>query len=174
MLDESLLLAIVEVSRNDAVQCMAPGCGHVVHKRIHVVRHEGRCLVLGSTCFRLLFHGLRRVRPRYPSPPGHVLTAEQRALLAANTEALINEFETAATAARPPPRAASHRWRASAPPSRPVDEFTDSQRRAVEPEVLRLLAQHPDHEGIDYRLAGWRGVLNKFLDDYLRGDFPSA
>lgn len=55
MQEEGELLAVAEVARDDAVRCMARGCGHVVHKRIHIVTYAGRCIVMGSDCFRAAF-----------------------------------------------------------------------------------------------------------------------
>lgn len=74
--------------------CHAQGCGHGVYRRIHVVRHEdGRLGVYGFDCFERLFGHLRRQAPRYGSGEGRELTADERLMLAENTERLISNFE---------------------------------------------------------------------------------
>jgi hypothetical protein len=91
-----LLLAIVEVEQDDRVRCQAPDCGHTVHKRIHVVRErDGGVGVYGPECFGRLFERLapRKVRPRFGTKEGRKLTAEECAMLTANTERLIAQFE---------------------------------------------------------------------------------
>jgi hypothetical protein len=169
MKPDSVLLAVVEVEPEQAVCCMAPGCGHAVYKRIHVVKHEGRCVVLGSACFSVIFESIRRTHPRYSSGKGQMLSTEQRELLTWNSEALIQAFEGAAQHQHRPAMPAR---RAARPlPSRRTEEFSDAQCRAVEPEVLRLLARMKDHEGIDYTLPDWRGELKRYIHDYLRGAF---
>lgn len=166
-----VLLAIIAVEREDAVRCMAPSCDRVVHKRIHIVRHEGRCLVLGSECFRVAFEQLRRTPPRYSSRAGgERLSERQRDLLIMNTEALVAEFEADPRMQRARPATVRRRGPASVPYKRP-QEFSDAQRRAAEPEVRRLLARMPSKDGIDYDLPGWRGDLNHYVTLYLRGEF---
>ena len=89
-----LLLAVVGVDKEARVVCQAPGCGHGVYRRIHVVRHDdGRLGVYGSDCFERLFGHLLRQAPRYGSGEGRDLTAEERLMLAENTERLISSFE---------------------------------------------------------------------------------
>lgn len=88
------LLAVVGVEKDDRVVCQAPGCGHGVYRRIHVVRHEdGRLRVYGSDCFARLFGHLLRRSPHYGSGEGRDLTPEERLMLAENTERLIARFE---------------------------------------------------------------------------------
>lgn len=97
------LLAVVEVDQKDRVRCQAPGCGHSVYKRIHVVSEPGcRVGVYGSDCFGRLFADLvdRNARPRYGATEGRMLTPEERAMLAENTERLIAQFEGEAVAQR--------------------------------------------------------------------------
>lgn len=38
------LLAVVGVEKANRVVCQAPGCGHGVYRRIHVVRHDNSTL----------------------------------------------------------------------------------------------------------------------------------
>jgi hypothetical protein len=55
------LLAVVEVDREDRIQCQAEGRGHSVYKRIHVVLTGMAFKVLGSQCYE---------RPSYAHQPG--------------------------------------------------------------------------------------------------------
>lgn len=89
------LLAVVGVDEADRVVCQAEGCGHGVYRRIHVVRHDDGSLgVYGSGCFQRLFGRLVKKSPRYGGGEGRELTAEERQMLAGNTERLIAQFET--------------------------------------------------------------------------------
>lgn len=89
------LLAVVEVDKADRVACQATGCGHSVFKRIHVVRHADDSLgVYGSDCFGKLYGQLTGKAPKYGSGDGRELTADERLMLAENTERLIAQFET--------------------------------------------------------------------------------
>lgn len=95
LFDSPELLAIVEVDQADRVVCQAPGCGHSVCKRIHVVRQYGHASVYGSDCFARLFADIVRTgHPRYGTSDARLLTAEEQALLAQNTERLLAQFET--------------------------------------------------------------------------------
>ncbi|CAN7334082.1 hypothetical protein [Rhizobacter sp. LjRoot28] len=88
------LLAVVGVDKADRVVCQAQGCGHGVYRRIHVVRRDdGELGVFGSDCFERLFGHLISKPPRYGSGEGRELTAEERQILADNTERLIAQFE---------------------------------------------------------------------------------
>jgi hypothetical protein len=90
-----ILLAVVEVAREDRVLCMAPGCNHSVFRRIHVVFEDGRITVVGSECFKKFFTTLSASapRPKYGSSGGRLLTADERQLLIENRELLIQQFE---------------------------------------------------------------------------------
>jgi hypothetical protein len=87
------LLAVVEVSYDARIICQAPGCGHSVYKRIHLVSQGGALQVLGSDCFSRLFGGGVRQRPQYGGSAGRVLTPEERGLLLDNTAQLIEQFK---------------------------------------------------------------------------------
>lgn len=89
------LLAIVEVAPESRVLCQAPGCGHGVYKRIHVVDDGERLQVLGSDCFSRLYGHLvgEKTAPRYGSSTGHCLTAEERQMLLDNTQRFIEQLE---------------------------------------------------------------------------------
>lgn len=88
------LIAVVEVSYDARIRCQAPGCGHSVYKRIHVVSQGGALQVLGSDCFSRLFGGGVRQRPQYGGSAGRVLTPEERSLLLSNTAQLIEQLKT--------------------------------------------------------------------------------
>lgn len=87
------LLAIVEVPKEQRVQCQAPGCGHGVYKRVHVVQDGAQITVLGSDCFSRLYQGLLSTRPRYGSKDGRRLTDAERQLLIENTQRFIESLE---------------------------------------------------------------------------------
>lgn len=94
-MDFPRLLVIVEVDREDRVICQAPGCGHSVYKRIHVVRDNERLVVLGSDCYsRLYEHLVSAKAPRYgTASSSRTLTEAERELLVLNTERLVEQFE---------------------------------------------------------------------------------
>ena len=94
MTTSSKLMAIVEVDKAERVYCAQPGCHHTVYKAIHVVREDDRFLVLGSTCFQKRFGSLTALgKAQHWGGNGKVLTSEERALLAENTQALLARFE---------------------------------------------------------------------------------
>jgi len=62
------LLAVVGVDKSDRVVFQAPGCCHVVFRRIPLVGHDGMVGVYGSDCLEKLF-GISAAKsgPRYGS-----------------------------------------------------------------------------------------------------------
>lgn len=89
------LMAIVEVDKAERVYCAQPGCHHTVYKAIHVVKEGDQLLVLGSTCFQKRFGSLTALgKAQHWGGNGKVLTSEERALLAKNTQALLSSFES--------------------------------------------------------------------------------
>lgn len=92
--DSPCLLAIVEVEKSERVYCAQPGCRHTVYKAIHVVKEAGLLLVLGSTCFEKRYGSLKALgKAQHWGGNGKLLTSEERALLAENTQALLARFE---------------------------------------------------------------------------------
>jgi hypothetical protein len=90
----AILLSVVSVEPERRVQCQQPGCGRGVHAAVHVVREAGRLMVLGSTCFQSRYGGPGALGPsRFDAGGGRALTQEERDLLVANAEALIEAFE---------------------------------------------------------------------------------
>lgn len=91
------LCAIVAVDFSARVRCTQAGCGHAVYRRIHVVRDEGKLLVLGSTCFAKRYGSSDALGPAHHggggSDSGRQLTEAERQLLVNNTDALLNQFE---------------------------------------------------------------------------------
>lgn len=94
MTDSPRLLAIVEVDKSEKVFCAQPGCHHSVYKAIHVVKDGEQMLVLGSTCFKKRYGSLTALgKAQHWGGSGKLLTSEERALLAENTQALLALFE---------------------------------------------------------------------------------
>jgi hypothetical protein len=170
------LLAVVGVDKEARVVCQAPGCGHGVYRRIHVVRHDdGRLGVYGSDCFERLFGHLLRQAPRYGSGEGRDLTAEERLMLAENTERLISSFEAEHEVLLEQARlrqeqqakverAAAERverLRAEAEKRRPP---SPAEIASVEREAKAIVRQKYD---VDPDAPGWRGLVlaeaNKLL-----------
>ena len=51
----SKLLAVVEVEKEKKVRCCAPECNKSVYKRIHIVEDNSEIIVLGETCYKILY-----------------------------------------------------------------------------------------------------------------------
>ena len=168
------LLAVVEVPREKRVICQSEGCGHSVYKRIHVVRANGKLIVLGSECYAKLF-GASSKEPYYSSSAGRSLTEDERRMLLENTEELVSrlEQETKEAQARQAPPAL-----APAPPAPPLPLGPAAPRAGVTGRPLsnRLAAVTPTPEELaryesqakrdvaqKYRvnpdLPGWRGLV---------------
>ncbi|MDQ2077564.1 hypothetical protein [Marinimicrobium sp. ABcell2] len=86
-------LAVVELPTNHKVRCQAPECLKPIWKAVHVVRIEGTLQVLGSSCFKKLNHDLPPGVGLYTGSSVRKLTEEERQLLIANTETLIQKLE---------------------------------------------------------------------------------
>ncbi len=174
----TMLLAVVEVARQDRVRCSADGCGHSVYKRVHLVRVDGHTRVYGSDCFSRLFGhtDVGRSNPSYGSLHGRALTPEERELLESNTERLIEKFERehqeelaraeARQLATPAPR-----------PEPPPDQAPQGTLFAETPtstipragaEVMarkRLAERHP---GVNLDLPGFKGLLRLEIERVIR------
>ena len=165
------LVAVVEVDKADRVMCQAPGCGHAVYKRIHVVRLDGKVGVYGSDCFGKLFaHLLPNATPRYGTGEGRELTPEERRMLQENTERLLAQFEVEHQQAL---ELARLRREQQAKVERAAAERAESARREAErrrPPTLEQLAPFEreakrmvcERYGVDPELPGWRGLVLKF------------
>lgn len=95
------LLAILGVERERAVRCRSEGCNRPVHARIHVVEEDdGSILVLGSTCFDILYRGRLPGESVYTGTDSRKLTEQERRLLEENTEQLIAVFHRESEIAR--------------------------------------------------------------------------
>lgn len=162
------LLAVVEVDKADRVVCQAEGCGHGVYRRIHVVRHgDGTLGVYGSDCFGRLFGQLADKAPQYRSGDGRELTAEERLMLAENTERLIAQFEAEHQAlleqarlrreqqekVEQAAREAAERRRIDAERRRPP---TAAEIASVEAQAKAVVRQK---FGVDPDIPGWRGLV---------------
>ena len=184
------LLAVIEVPYEARVRCMAPRCGHPVYKRVHIVRQSAELLVLGSDCFSRIYAGqaVSTSSPRLTTKAGRLLTDEERALLASNTEKLIGQLEAERTLSEqrpafvnPKPSSSADdfllfnrpKWQPqrlaniSRPFARKPDQFTPAQRAQVDSEArTKLNAQFP---GIDLDSPGFNGLLQSEIDKILRG-----
>ena len=184
------LLAVIEVPYEARVRCMAPRCGHSVYKRVHIVRQAAELLVLGSDCFSRIYAGqsVSTSAPRLTTRAGRLLTDEERALLARNTDKLIEQFEAERTVSEQKPAPVTPKPPASAddfllfnrpkwqpkrlanvprPFARKPDQFTPAQRAQVEPEArAKLNSQFP---GIDLDSPGFNGLLQSEIERILRG-----
>jgi hypothetical protein len=180
-----VLLAVVKVPHEDRVRCAAEGCGHSVYRRVHLVRTGGSTQVYGSDCFARLFGSTPtgQAAPRYGTGTGRALTPEERALLAENTERLIDQFEQEhqaqiaeaerrrvllETRQHPkvpesmPPRQVPKPTPSRAPPPAP----TSAQRAEAEVQARKALgAQFP---GVNLDLPGFKGLLRMEVDKILR------
>lgn len=159
------LLVIIEVDREDRVVCQAPGCGHAVYKRVHVVRLGDVMGVYGSDCYGRLFRD-QLGAPRYGGGTGRVLSVEERQLLAQNTERLIARLEAehqlALERASPQRHHLQSQLQAlkkqtkeentSSQPSQP----TAAQLAAVEREAKQMVRAK---YGVDPDAPGWRGLV---------------
>lgn len=87
------LLQIVEVDSEDKVRCCAPGCHRSVYKKIHIVRDEGEIIVLGETCYGIIYNNIESKKSNYFRSSSRKLSPAERLLLIDNTEALIAKFE---------------------------------------------------------------------------------
>lgn len=162
------LLAIVGVEKDDRVVCQAPGCGHGVYRRIHVVRlDDGHLGVYGSDCFERLFSHLVRRSPQYGSGEGRDLTPEERLMLAENTERLIARFEDEHQALLEQARL---RQEHEDKVERATRERLERQRAQVErrrlPSPAELARVEPEAKArvrenfsVDPDAPGWRGLV---------------
>jgi len=162
------LLAVVGVEKADRVVCQAQGCGHGVYRRIHVVRHDDGVLgVYGSDCFDRLFGHLVESSPRYGSGEGRELTADERQMLAENTERLIAQFESEhqvlleqarlrqeqVAKVEQAARERAEQLRAEAERRRPPSE---AELASVERQAKAIVRQK---YSVDPDAPGWRGLV---------------
>ena len=88
------LLAILQVEKEQRVQCQQPGCAHGVYRAIHVIEEDAKLSVLGSTCFKKKFGRADALgKALYGGGNGRQLTADERQMLIDNTAALLEKLE---------------------------------------------------------------------------------
>lgn len=88
------LHAIIAVDSAHAVRCQHTGCGHKVYAAVHIVQEADEFLVLGSSCFAKRYGSPKTLgSSMHGTGNGRRLTEQERALLVANTAALIAFFE---------------------------------------------------------------------------------
>ncbi|MFM9969575.1 MAG: hypothetical protein ACKVQK_14395 [Burkholderiales bacterium] len=176
------LLAVVEVPREDRVRCQAVGCNHSVFRRIHVIRDPSGIHVYGSECFKKLFAGLpvASSSPKYSSSDGRQLTDEERQWLAANTERLIEQFESqyqeelkrqtrfASLNTKPTKTSQQERPLENPPspvPAKPATLVSESARQAAEVQAKQIIRST---YGVNPELPGWRGLVLIEMERILR------
>lgn len=184
---DAQLLEIVEVDPAERVLCHAEGCGRGVYRRIHVVRcDDGVVRAYGSDCFDRLFHGLMTLgKPRYSNGAGRRLSPEDRALLVANTEALVAQFEEEyqleATRELERQQRQQQLQRADAEraeAARQQAQQREAQRRGAQRTHLPTDAELATVEleakdivrekyGVDPNAPGWRGLVLKHARELL-------
>jgi len=166
------LLAVVEVDRPQRVTCQAPGCGHAVYKRIHVVRHDGLVKVYGSDCFDRLFSNMSKAAgPRYGGAAGRLLSADERQMLVLNTDQLVAQFEAEDKQVQERLRRSLQATSPSPQLVRPARRFvtgptlarTDQPPSPTPAELVGVEAQAKEmvraRYGVDPDAAGWRGLV---------------
>ena len=87
------LLAVVEVEKEKKVRCCAPNCNKSVYKRIHIVEDNNEIIVLGETCYKIIYRNELSKKSLYTVNQSKILTDDERVLLIQNTKELIHEFE---------------------------------------------------------------------------------
>lgn len=165
------LLAVVEVEQVNRVVCQAQGCGHSVYRRIHIVRcDDAKVRVYGSDCFGRLFRGLiPEARPRYGSGDGRHLTDEERALLVANTDRLVAQFEAEHQAVLEELRLREDERqrleRVAAVKAEAARREAERRRPPTAAEIASVEPQAKDYVrdkyGVDPNAPGWRGLVLK-------------
>lgn len=164
-MSDAKLLAVVEVPRDDRVRCQSSGCNHPVFRRIHVVCENSIIRVYGSECFKKLFTGLpvASSTPQYTSSDGRHLTDEERQLLIANTERLIQQFEAEYQAefARKAELEAARLARVlkpsfSLPQQQPATVARPVTRHITEAQAKQIVRAKYN---VDPELPGWRGLV---------------
>lgn len=166
-MSDAKLLAVVEVPRDDRVRCQSTGCNHPVFRRIHVVRENSAIRVYGSECFKKLFAGftVASSTPQYTSSDGRHLTDEERQLLIANTERLIQQFETEHQAEHEAARKAELEAAHTAPVLKPSLPLPPQQPTTVVRPVARHVSEAQAKQivrtkyNVDPELPGWRGLV---------------
>ncbi len=84
--EESPLVAVVTVDKNDAVKCFC--CSRPVFSKVHLVLDDQRTVRYGSKCFGEKFG--KGFIPRYTASDGQTLDQERTALLQEDIEALVS------------------------------------------------------------------------------------
>ena len=137
-------------------------------RRVHVVRQYGHASVYGSDCFARLFADVVRAgHPRYGSVESRLLTADERALLAQNTERLLAQFETERVQALEQQQLLREHQenfrRAETDRAQQVRRAAELRRppsaaeiASVKPEAKRLVRERFQ---VDPDQAGWRGLV---------------
>lgn len=166
IVDAASLLAVIEVPRASKVRCAADGCGHSVYKRVHIVRFMGETRVYGEDCFQHLFgRSLGKAKPKLTSSKGRKLSDEERAVLIANTSALIERWEEEAAVATKP--VAPLRKTVRGAPYSTVPDASSEDRAVAEIEARQILNER--FPGLDFDSPGFNGLLQIQIDRILRG-----
>lgn len=88
-----VLVAVVEVDRDNRILCKAAGCGHSVYRRIHIVLDSGEFVLLGSDCYRRIYGSAVARAPVYGWGTDRKLSDDERQRLIENTALFIEQLE---------------------------------------------------------------------------------
>jgi hypothetical protein len=148
------------------VRCAADGCGHSVYKRVHIVRFNGETRVYGEDCFQHLFgRSLSKAKPKLTSAKGRKLSDEERAILVANTCALIERWESE-SAVTTTTSVASRREDVRPARYSTVPNASPEERTMAEIEARQILNEKLP--GLDFDSPGFNGLLQMQIDRILR------
>jgi hypothetical protein len=166
-----VLLAIIEVDREERIRCQAPGCNHPVYKRIHVVHAGGAFTAVGSECYRRLCGTGRpqESRPRLGFVDWKKLNDEERRLLSENTRRFVEMLQQKYPDLVNQPSTEST---VGAAQKLSLDDLDPALVRELEEQVKTKLR---NESFIDPELPGWRGwvrVLTLKLAMQLPPDLP--
>jgi hypothetical protein len=156
-----VLVAVVEVDRDNRILCKAAGCGHSVYRRIHIVLDCGEFVLLGSDCYRRLYGTAIERAPVYGWGSDRKLSDDERQRLIENTASFIEQLEVEFRSSESKEQA-----RAAIPPVRapiienvPALPHRQAGRSIAESQLMRVqfeLRSYGDDEYCGQKVFTWR------------------